>query len=485
MAAAASRLERMQQSRNGRIGERRNEVKAGEGRAKQRAFCIAALEEGEDLSELRELLRTAGVAVVGQIDPAPREAAPQLLPRARQARRGQGGGEGRRRQRDRLRRRAQPAPGAQPRGGARHAGRRPHLGDPRHLRRPRPQRGGQAPGRARPARVQHGPDARPVDASRAPRRERRHARHRRPRTGRVADRDRPPPGPQPHHRAAPQAHRRRRLARDDARRARARAPAADRARRLHERRQVDAAQPPDRRRGRRPRPPLPHAGPDDARAAHQRPPVPAHRHRRLHPQAAPPGRRRVRRDARTRRARPTSSCTSSTPPRRTRTRWTRCCAPSTRRSRPSAPATARACSCSTRATRSTPSGAWSCSSPIPTGCSSRRRPGRGWRRSASASRRSFAARCARSTCCCPTPRAPASPSCTTSPAISSAATRRGRARARPGAGDAGRALRALLGQRHAGLARRFVDPVAARASSRAVQFGRNVTHGLTRPDGAG
>src|SRR6476620_2303622 len=36
------------------------------GRARQRAFAIAALESGDDLSELRELLRTAGVAVVGQ-----------------------------------------------------------------------------------------------------------------------------------------------------------------------------------------------------------------------------------------------------------------------------------------------------------------------------------------------------------------------------------------------------------------------------------
>jgi GTP-binding protein HflX len=35
-------------------------------RAKQRAFCIAALPEGDDLSELRELLLTAGVAVVGE-----------------------------------------------------------------------------------------------------------------------------------------------------------------------------------------------------------------------------------------------------------------------------------------------------------------------------------------------------------------------------------------------------------------------------------
>ncbi len=37
------------------------------GRARQRAFCIAALPEGDDLSELHELLRTAGVAVVGEV----------------------------------------------------------------------------------------------------------------------------------------------------------------------------------------------------------------------------------------------------------------------------------------------------------------------------------------------------------------------------------------------------------------------------------
>src|SRR5271154_3026437 len=36
-------------------------------RAAQRAFCIAALPEGDDLSELEELLRTAGVAVVGEM----------------------------------------------------------------------------------------------------------------------------------------------------------------------------------------------------------------------------------------------------------------------------------------------------------------------------------------------------------------------------------------------------------------------------------
>src|SRR6202790_2720729 len=36
-------------------------------RAKQRALCVAALPEGDDLSELGELLRTAGVAVVGEM----------------------------------------------------------------------------------------------------------------------------------------------------------------------------------------------------------------------------------------------------------------------------------------------------------------------------------------------------------------------------------------------------------------------------------
>jgi GTPase len=36
-------------------------------RALQRAFCIAALPEGDDLTELGELLRTAGVAVVGEM----------------------------------------------------------------------------------------------------------------------------------------------------------------------------------------------------------------------------------------------------------------------------------------------------------------------------------------------------------------------------------------------------------------------------------
>ena len=41
-------------------------------RARQRAFCIAAGPAEPDLAELRELLRTAGVAVAGELTPAPR-----------------------------------------------------------------------------------------------------------------------------------------------------------------------------------------------------------------------------------------------------------------------------------------------------------------------------------------------------------------------------------------------------------------------------
>lgn len=56
----------MQKSRNGRQDPTKPASGQKQGRAKQRAYCIAALQEGDDLSELHELLRTAGVAVVGQ-----------------------------------------------------------------------------------------------------------------------------------------------------------------------------------------------------------------------------------------------------------------------------------------------------------------------------------------------------------------------------------------------------------------------------------
>src|SRR3954452_7272672 len=56
----------MQRSRNGRTAPTRNGTTQHQARAKQRAFVVAALQEGDDVSEMRELLRTAGVAVVGQ-----------------------------------------------------------------------------------------------------------------------------------------------------------------------------------------------------------------------------------------------------------------------------------------------------------------------------------------------------------------------------------------------------------------------------------
>jgi GTP-binding protein HflX len=57
----------MQRSRHGRTVESRSAGQAARpGRAKQRAFMIAALPEGDDLGELSELLDTAGVGIVGQ-----------------------------------------------------------------------------------------------------------------------------------------------------------------------------------------------------------------------------------------------------------------------------------------------------------------------------------------------------------------------------------------------------------------------------------
>ena len=63
----------MDRSRNGRRAvtpraaqAAANGIEAGQ-RARQRALCIAALPEGDDLSELAELLRTAGVAVAGEL----------------------------------------------------------------------------------------------------------------------------------------------------------------------------------------------------------------------------------------------------------------------------------------------------------------------------------------------------------------------------------------------------------------------------------
>ena len=254
----------MQKGRHGRTTTTRAGT-AGTSRAKQRAYLIAALEEGDDLSELRELLRTAGVDVVGQSvqhrdRPHPNSyLGPGKLEEVKAA------AKARRREPRRLpttsSRRARSATSSRSSGCpvvdrtatildifAAHA----HTAEGKlqvelaqleyNLAR---MRGLWTPPRAPGRRLER--------------------RLRDPRPGRVADRDRPPPGARPDRRAAPAARGRQGLARDDARRARPRAPAAGRAGRLHERRQVDAPQRADRRERRRARPPLPHAGPDDPR----------------------------------------------------------------------------------------------------------------------------------------------------------------------------------------------------------------------------
>jgi GTP-binding protein HflX len=57
----------LQKTRNGRATPSRSAAQDNTGRAKQRAYVIASLPAGDDLEELRELLRTAGVATVGQM----------------------------------------------------------------------------------------------------------------------------------------------------------------------------------------------------------------------------------------------------------------------------------------------------------------------------------------------------------------------------------------------------------------------------------
>src|SRR4051795_4303767 len=57
----------MQRSRNGRAAQTASQNGAQTGRARQRALMIAALPDGDDLAELEELLRTAGVATVGKV----------------------------------------------------------------------------------------------------------------------------------------------------------------------------------------------------------------------------------------------------------------------------------------------------------------------------------------------------------------------------------------------------------------------------------
>src|SRR5688500_15392966 len=57
----------MDESRNGRSAPSHYTDGARAARARQRALCIATGPDEVDLSELRELLRTSGVAVVGEL----------------------------------------------------------------------------------------------------------------------------------------------------------------------------------------------------------------------------------------------------------------------------------------------------------------------------------------------------------------------------------------------------------------------------------
>ena len=116
----------LERSRNGRTTESRPAPPAEAGRAKQRAFCIAASEETPDLEELKELLRTAGVATVGELTQKRDSRPPEHVPRLRQGGRAQVAAQAGRRERRRRRRRAHAAPAAQPGGRARHPGARPH-----------------------------------------------------------------------------------------------------------------------------------------------------------------------------------------------------------------------------------------------------------------------------------------------------------------------------------------------------------------------
>ena len=65
---SASKLEgSLEKTRSGRTAQSRYAPTPSQGRARQRAFVVAASPEPTDLAEMRELLRTAGVATVGEV----------------------------------------------------------------------------------------------------------------------------------------------------------------------------------------------------------------------------------------------------------------------------------------------------------------------------------------------------------------------------------------------------------------------------------
>ena len=175
-------------------------------RARQRALAVGALpevREGSDpLAELKELLRTAGVATAGEL--IQRRAKPdpdRYLGRGKIAEL----------KREIERRDANLVACDDELAPRQERNLEAELGVPvidrtavildifadhAHTRR------GQAAGRAGPARVQPRPHEGPVDPPRAPRRGPHGRRHRHQGPRRVPDRDRPPPRARPDHRAA-------------------------------------------------------------------------------------------------------------------------------------------------------------------------------------------------------------------------------------------------------------------------------------------
>ena len=306
----------------------------------------------------RELPRRAGPAGRhgrrrrgGRDHAAPPGARPAHLRGQGQGGRAARAGRGHRLRHRRVRQRADAGPAVQPGEAARPDGHRPHGRHPRHLRPERAQPGGQGPGRAGPAPLPAAaaaaPGGRPVPAGGRHVGGRRRP-HRHPWPRRDAARGRPAPHRAPH----PQA--RGRAAEIDRHRATQRKAqrrgqlASGRHRRLHERRQVDPAQPAHRRRRagggppvRHPRRHHPPAGAAGRRAG------PGDRHGGLHPQAAPPAGGGVPVHARRgRRRRPARPRGRRQRPRRRPATSGRCARCSAR----SAPSTCRSCWCSTRPT---------------------------------------------------------------------------------------------------------------------------------------
>ena len=243
-----------------------------------------------------------------------------------------------------LRRRARARPAAQPGGQGQGQGDRPDLADPGHLRLPRQERGGSGPGRAGPAAVPQAAAAglgwQPLPAGRWSREWR--GRHRWPWSRRDEAGDRPSTDPQPDREAAGHPARAGRQPAAQAGRAPPPPGPVRGDRRLHQRRQVQRAEPAHRGRGAGRGRAVRHAGSDHPTHPDRRwSGLHADRHRRLRPPpAARPGRgvllhvggvgagrpagargRRVRSRTRSVRSRPCAACWPTSGPATCRSWW--------------------------------------------------------------------------------------------------------------------------------------------------------------------